>query len=214
MPHWSNLAGGCATSSFVHVSYEASKRDTSVSDAVTLIVDGEVTDRRFVRLGAGKCTAGEMDVVRWTQYKHSPTDTRQTDSLTTSHISNPVLSEFFYLDIQQNNTTLERELIRKHVRKWLLEEKYFKQTTEGQHETLQRQCHHTDCSRYVVQQPRSPCDQQLTAVATWCSLPAEQNVHQAGTDNAEYNVYLSVSLVHKQESLKLSSFSITGSRRG
>ena len=99
------MAGGCATPSFVHVSYEASKRDTSVSDTVTLIVDGEVTDRRFVRLGAGKCTAGEMDVVRWTQYKHSPTDTRQIDSLTISQISNPIYLSFFYLDIQRNDTT-------------------------------------------------------------------------------------------------------------
>jgi len=48
---------------------------------VTLIVDGKVIDRRSVRLRGGECAAGEVDVMSWSQYEHSPTVTQQTHSL-------------------------------------------------------------------------------------------------------------------------------------
>jgi len=46
-----------------------------VTSFVTLIVDVEVVHRRPVRLGRGKSTAGEVDVMGGTEYKHSPTNT-------------------------------------------------------------------------------------------------------------------------------------------
>ena len=51
------------------------KSGKHVALSVTLIVDGQVVDGRFVRLSGGESTAGEMNMVRRTQYKHSPTDT-------------------------------------------------------------------------------------------------------------------------------------------
>jgi len=47
---------------------------------VTLIVDGKVVDRRFVRLSRRQCTAGEMNMMSRTEYKHSPTTATNTYS--------------------------------------------------------------------------------------------------------------------------------------
>ena len=47
----------------------------------TLVVDGKVVDRCFVRLSGGKCTASEVNMMSWTKNKHPPTKPQHIHSL-------------------------------------------------------------------------------------------------------------------------------------
>jgi len=60
-PPWSPYGATC----------EANKQSVNAN---TLIVDGEVVDRRSVCLSWGQRTASEMDMMGGTKNKHSPTD--------------------------------------------------------------------------------------------------------------------------------------------